>query len=104
MLHTPRIPFLDEPTLGLDQQMCNQLWAQVKDLNHRDGVTVFLTTHYLDEAERAANRVAIVHNGGLVALGTPPQLKEGTRTDSLEDAYLAITGEPPAVGREFGRR
>ena len=92
MLHTPSILFLDEPTLGLDPQMRNQLWAQVKDLNHREGVTVFLTTHYLDEAERAANQVAIIDSGRLVALGTPQQLKERTRTDSLEDAYLVITG------------
>src|ERR1700735_3533898 len=56
-LHTPKILFLDEPTLGLDPQSRNQLWLHVKELNRTDGVTVFLTTHYMDEAERVAARI-----------------------------------------------
>jgi ABC-2 type transport system ATP-binding protein len=58
-LHTPKILFLDEPTLGLDPQSRNQLWTHVKHLNETEGVTVFLTTHYMDEAERVAHRIAI---------------------------------------------
>ena len=57
-LHTPKILFLDEPTLGLDPQSRNQLWTHVKHLNETEGVTVFLTTHYMDEAERVAQRIA----------------------------------------------
>src|SRR6202167_3924370 len=70
-LHTPKILFLDEPTLGLDPQSRNQLWNHVKNLNQTEGVTVFLTTHYMDEAERVAQRIAIIDHGAIVALGTP---------------------------------
>ncbi len=92
LLHTPKILFLDEPTLGLDPQTRNQLWAYVKDMNKSEGVTVFLTTHYMDEADRVATRVAIIDHGKIVVTGTPKQLKESTRTASLEAAYLAIVG------------
>ena len=92
LLHTPKILFLDEPTLGLDPQSRNQLWTHVKELNQKEGVTVFLTTHYMDEADRAASRIAIIDHGKIVALGTSKELKEKTRTESLEDAFLALTG------------
>jgi ABC-2 type transport system ATP-binding protein len=61
-------------------------------MNRAEGVTVFLTTHYMDEAERVATRVAIIDHGKIVGTGTPLQLKESTRTASLEAAYLAIVG------------
>jgi ABC-2 type transport system ATP-binding protein len=92
LIHTPKILFLDEPTLGLDPQTRNQLWTYVKDMNRAEGVTVFLTTHYMDEAERVATRVAIIDHGRIVRAGTPQHLKESTRTASLEAAYLAIVG------------
>jgi ABC-2 type transport system ATP-binding protein len=92
LLHTPKILFLDEPTLGLDPQSRNQLWTHVKNLNQQEGVTVFLTTHYMDEADRAASRIAIIDHGRIVALGTSRQLKDKTRTGTLEDAFLALTG------------
>jgi ABC-2 type transport system ATP-binding protein len=92
LLHTPRILFLDEPTLGLDPQSRNQLWTHVKELNQKEGVTVFLTTHYMDEADRAASRIAIIDHGKIVALGTSKELKDKTGTESLEDAFLALTG------------
>lgn len=91
-LHTPKILFLDEPTLGLDPQSRNQLWTHVKNLNKTEGVTVFLTTHYMDEAERVAQRVAIIDHGKIVALGTPAELKTQTESSSLEEAFLALTG------------
>ncbi|HMV48311.1 MAG TPA: ATP-binding cassette domain-containing protein [Blastocatellia bacterium] len=91
-LHTPKILFLDEPTLGLDPQSRNQLWTHVKHLNETEQVTVFLTTHYMDEAERVAQRIAIIDHGKIVAQGTPAELKEQTKTESLEDAFLALTG------------
>jgi ABC-2 type transport system ATP-binding protein len=92
LLHTPKVLFLDEPTLGLDPQSRNQMWAHVKKLNESDQVTVFLTTHYMDEAERVADRIAIIDHGRIVATGSPQELKEQTGTDSLEGAFLALTG------------
>jgi ABC-2 type transport system ATP-binding protein len=92
LLHTPKILFLDEPTLGLDPQSRNQLWTHVRHLNETEGVTVFLTTHYMDEAERVAHRIAVIDHGRIVAQGTPQELKQQTATDSLEQAFLALTG------------
>jgi ABC-2 type transport system ATP-binding protein len=91
-LHTPKILFLDEPTLGLDPQSRNQLWTHVKNLNQTEHVTVFLTTHYMDEAEKVADRIAIIDHGKIVAQGSPDELKQQTSTDSLEEAYLSLTG------------
>ena len=91
-LHTPKILFLDEPTLGLDPQSRNQLWTHVKALNQSEGTTVFLTTHYMDEAERVAQRIAVIDHGTIVAQGTPAELLAQTKTDSLEAAFLALTG------------
>lgn len=92
LLHTPKVLFLDEPTLGLDPQSRNQMWTHVKKLNETDNVTVFLTTHYMDEADRVANRIAIIDHGRVVAIGSSLELKDQTGTESLEDAFLALTG------------
>jgi ABC-2 type transport system ATP-binding protein len=92
LLHTPKVLFLDEPTLGLDPQSRNQLWTQVKQLNQSEGVTVFLTTHYMDEADRVAHRIAIIDHGRIVAQDTAEALKRQTGTASLEEAFLALTG------------
>jgi ABC-2 type transport system ATP-binding protein len=92
LLHTPKILFLDEPTLGLDPQSRNQLWTHVKHLNETERVTVFLTTHYMDEADRVARRIAIMDHGRIVAQGSSQELKAQTNTDSLEQAFLALTG------------
>ncbi|HEY6224274.1 MAG TPA: ATP-binding cassette domain-containing protein, partial [Gemmatimonadales bacterium] len=92
LLHTPKVLFLDEPTLGLDPQSRNQMWTHVRNLREREGVTVFLTTHYMDEAERAADRIAVIDHGRLVATGSSAELKTQTGTDSLEGAFLALTG------------
>lgn len=92
LLHTPKILFLDEPTLGLDPQTRNQLWTHVKSLNQTEGVTVFLTTHYMDEADRVAQRIAVIDHGKIVAQGSPQELKQQTATESLEEAFLALTG------------
>jgi ABC-2 type transport system ATP-binding protein len=92
LLHTPKIIFLDEPTLGLDPQTRNQLWTQVKTLNEQEQVTVFLTTHYMEEADRVAQRIAIIDHGRIVAQGTSAELKRQTDTETLEQAFLALTG------------
>src|SRR3989475_2815499 len=92
LLHTPKGLFLDEPTLGLDPQSRNQMWTHVRHLSEAQQVTVFLTTHYMDEADRVAHRIAIIDHGRIVAQGTPKELKEQTNADSLEEAFLTLTG------------
>ena len=116
LLHHPEILFLDEPTLGLDPQTRSLIWSYVKDLNRSEGVTVFFTTHYMEEAERAARHIAIIDRGKIVVQGTPAELKEKTGTGSLEDAFIALTGRDIRVEgastlerrrewrRAFGRR
>ncbi|MFG2845727.1 ATP-binding cassette domain-containing protein [Kitasatospora sp. NPDC048296] len=75
MVGAPRLIFLDEPTTGLDPRSRRELWRTVRDLVENDGVTVFLTTQYLEEADRLADRVALLSEGRLVAEGTPDELK-----------------------------
>jgi ABC-2 type transport system ATP-binding protein len=93
LLHHPKIMFLDEPTLGLDPQTRNGMWNYLRELNKSEGTTVLFTTHYMEEAERIAQRIAIIDHGKIVALGTADELKEKTNTKSLEDAFLALTGK-----------
>lgn len=93
LLHEPRILFLDEPTLGLDTQTRNLMWSYVKKLSREKGMTIFFTTHYLDEAEDVAERIAIIDHGSIVARGTTAELTKQTKTKSLEDAYLQLTGK-----------
>lgn len=92
LLHHPRVLFLDEPTLGLDPQTRNHIWGYIKNLNEKEGITVFFTTHYMEEADRAAHRVAIIDHGKIVKEGTPESFKKETGTETLEDAFLALTG------------
>jgi ABC-2 type transport system ATP-binding protein len=92
LLHHPKILFLDEPTLGLDTQTRNLLWDYVKRLSDSEGMTIFFTTHYLDEAEAVADRIAIIDHGKIIATGTAKELTKKTGTKSLEDAYLELTG------------
>jgi len=92
LLHYPSIIFLDEPTLGLDPQTRNQIWQYVQKLNIEEGITIFFTTHYMEEAAKLAQRIAIIDHGKIVALGTLEELIAHTSTTSLEEAFLAITG------------
>jgi ABC-2 type transport system ATP-binding protein len=81
LVHEPRILFLDEPTEGLDPASRQSVWQEVQRLNQQMGMTVFLTTHYLEEADRLADRVAIIDHGKIVAEGTPAELKASIGTD-----------------------
>lgn len=92
LLHHPKVLFLDEPSLGLDPQTRNHLWDYVKKLNIEEGVTVFLTTHYMEEAEKVADRVAIIDHGKIIAIGSSAELMKQTSTQTLEGAFLALTG------------
>lgn len=92
LLHHPKIFFLDEPTLGLDPQTRNHIWSYIKKLNKDEGITVFFTTHYMDEAAKAADKVAIIDHGKIIEAGTVPYLLKKTKKDTLEDAFLSLTG------------
>ncbi|QOR35062.1 ABC transporter ATP-binding protein [Clostridium sp. 'deep sea'] len=89
LISNPQIIFLDEPTLGLDVRARRELWKHIKSLKGK--ITIVLTTHYLEEAEALADRIAIMHNGNLQALGTVNEIKEQTNEQSLEEAFLKLT-------------
>src|SRR5204862_7287799 len=84
LVHRPRLLFLDEPTTGLDPQSRNALWGEVGRLAKEDGVTVFLTTQYLEEADVLADRVGIIDHGRIVAEGTPDALKAEVGRPTVE--------------------
>ncbi|MEV4494853.1 ATP-binding cassette domain-containing protein [Micromonospora arborensis] len=102
IIHEPKIVFLDEPTTGLDPQSRAHMWDEIRRLR-ADGMTVFITTHYLDEADALCDRIAIMDNGELVAEGTPAELKReisgdvvlvGLDPTATEQATKALDGEP----------
>ena len=93
LMHCPKILFLDEPTLGLDPQTRNHMWNYIQEHNKSEGITVFFTTHYMEEAERNAQRIAIIDHGKIIASGTSDELKKQTNKTSLEDAFLELTGD-----------
>jgi len=93
LIHHPRILFLDEPTVGLDPQTRHHIWEYIGELSKREKMTVFFTTHYIEEAEKSAERIAIIDNGKIVAEGTSAALMHKTKTASLEEAFLSLTGK-----------
>ena len=98
VMHHPDVLFLDEPTLGLDPQTRNHIWDYLLDLRRREGITLFMTTHYMDEAE-FCGRIAIIDQGSIVALGTPDELKAEVGGD-----VITITADDPeALGAEIDR-
>ncbi|MGV9890818.1 ABC transporter ATP-binding protein [Streptomyces sp. NPDC003395] len=100
LTHRPRVLFLDEPTTGLDPSSRADLWDLVRRLRDEHGTTVFLTTHYLDEADALSDRLVIVDKGAVAAEGTPTALKlayGGSLDATLQDTFLAITGRGPAA-------
>jgi ABC-2 type transport system ATP-binding protein len=92
LLHHPKILFLDEPTSGLDPQTRKHTWDYIKNINQKENMTVFFTTHYMEEADKIAQRIAIIDHGKIVARGTSEELQKQTKTNSLEEAFLALTG------------
>lgn len=109
LLHEPKIIFLDEPTLGLDVQTRAFLWKNIKEINKRNKMTVFLTTHNIDEAEKIATKIAIIDKGKILAHGTSRELKQKTKSKNLEDVFLKLTGydireEAPSNSHRMGWR
>jgi ABC-2 type transport system ATP-binding protein len=102
LLHEPKILFLDEPTLGLDTQTRNLMWDYVQKLSQQKGMTIFFTTHYLEEAEAVAEKIAIIDHGSIVARGTTAELCKQTGTKTLEEAYLQLTGNTLRDDSESG--
>jgi len=98
ILHYPRVLFLDEPTLGLDPQTRKRIWDYIHELRRREGITIFMTTHYMDEAE-FCDRIAIIDSGRIVALGTPTELKAQVGGD-----VVTITASDPAAAADEIRR
>jgi ABC-2 type transport system ATP-binding protein len=91
LIHNPEIVFLDEPTTGLDPVSRVQVWSEVRRLNHELGITIFLTTQYLEEADELAHRVGIIDNGRIVAEGTPTELKKAVGADVI---IVRVDGDP----------
>jgi ABC-2 type transport system ATP-binding protein len=83
LVHSPRVLFLDEPTTGLDPEARADMWSEIERLAGEEGLTILLTTHYLEEADRLANRLAIVDQGRIVAQGSPEELKSELRGDAV---------------------
>jgi ABC-2 type transport system ATP-binding protein len=101
LLHAPRVLFLDEPTVGLDPQTRSGIWEYITDLKGREDITIFLTTHYMDEAENC-DRIAIIDGGEIVAIDTPENLKASVGKDRVQittDDDKAVIGE---IKRKFG--
>ena len=91
LMHNPKILFLDEPTTGLDVLSVRILHRMIKELN-KMGVTIFLTTHYIDEAEQLCDTIAIIVNGKIKTVDTPKNLMLKTKSKNLEEAFIEITG------------
>ena len=106
LLHHPSVLFLDEPTLGLDPQTRNHLWNYIATLAKEKGITIILTTHYMDEADRLCNRIAIIDHGRIIAIDTPKNLKDGLGGDLVTirspdpAAVVAALSEPWVIRAE----
>jgi ABC-2 type transport system ATP-binding protein len=104
LIHRPRILFLDEPTIGLDPVARRIVWGHLDALREQYGTTLFVTTHYMEEAEELCTRIAIMHKGKIVALDTPDALiaQVGRENATLEDAFAHFTGGSLEEGGTYG--
>ena len=103
MLHRPHVLFLDEPTTGLDPIARQNVWQRLLELRKTFGITVFFSTQYMEEADSAADRVAIMNQGKIAVIGTPAELKSktGKHNASLDDAFIYFTGNQLDTGGNF---
>ena len=93
LLHNPKVLFLDEPTIGLDPQTRNHIWAYIKNLNKQENVTIFFTTHHMEEVERMAEKIAIIDHGKILIMGTIQEIISAAKTKTLEEAFISLTGK-----------
>ena len=91
LMHDPRVLFLDEPTAGVDVELRYKLWGYIRELNH-NGLTILLTTHYLEEAEALCEEIALINGGRIAAHGTSEDLKRDYDAASIEEVYLKVVG------------
>jgi ABC-2 type transport system ATP-binding protein len=101
LMHSPRVLFLDEPTIGLDPQTRNSIWGYIRQLQRSEEITIFMTTHYMDEAE-FCGRIAIMDHGEIVALDTPEALKEQVGADRIRIETEDDGATIEAIGERFG--
>jgi ABC-2 type transport system ATP-binding protein len=101
LMHSPRVLFLDEPTVGLDPQTRASIWEYLNQLRRQENLTIFLTTHYMDEAENC-DRIAIMDAGQIVALDTPQALKAGIGTDRIKLVTADDAAAAQAISAQFG--
>jgi ABC-2 type transport system ATP-binding protein len=109
LIHRPRVLFLDEPTTGLDPEARADLWAEIERLTRADELTILLTTHYLEEADRLASRLAIVDHGRIVATGSPDELKAELRGDAIvveladgpDERAVSVLTRVPGIGESL---
>ncbi len=101
LMHSPRVLFLDEPTIGLDPQTRRSIWGYIRELKEREEITIFMTTHYMDEAEWC-DRIAIMDHGQIVALDPPEVLKAGIGTDRVTIQTEDDEAAQSALGEHFG--
>jgi ABC-2 type transport system ATP-binding protein len=92
LMHDPKVLFLDEPTAGVDVELRYSLWGYVRELN-RGGMTILLTTHYLEEAEALCEEIALINGGQIVAQGTSAGLKERYDASNVEEVYMKVIGD-----------
>ena len=91
LMHDPKVLFLDEPTAGVDVELRYKLWGYIRELNH-NGLTILLTTHYLEEAEALCEEIALINGGRIAAHGTSEELKRAYEAASIEEVYLKVVG------------
>ena len=110
LIHRPRVLFLDEPTTGLDPEARADLWAEIERLTRTEELTILLTTHYLEEADRLASRLAIVDHGRVVATGSPDELKSELRGDAIvveladgvvDERAISVLTRVPGIGESL---
>ncbi|MDD3651978.1 ATP-binding cassette domain-containing protein, partial [Immundisolibacter sp.] len=101
LVNRPEVLFLDEPTVGLDPTARHAVWTHVQALWQRWGTTIFMTTHYMEEAEALCHAVAFVHHGRIVRSGPPEELKAQLGAATLDEVFIALTGGAPDEGGSY---
>ncbi len=100
LMHKPKLLILDEPTAGVDVELRLELWRYMKQVN-KEGTSILLTTHYIEEAEELCQQIALINHGEIVDCGTPEQLKTRFKKNSLEDVYLNVIGRDELTRTEL---